>query len=89
MTQDRYILAVLQDAGDGKDIEKRKFTTVKNAVAWMRANCKLGKLNGALFEINALYDYSCGYVEYSSAGQVVTRSFDDDTILLWKERDIL
>lgn len=79
-----YILAVLQDASNGQDIKKQKFTDVNKAVAWLRQNCKPAQINGTLFEINGQYDFSLGYVEFSSNGAPITKSLDKESVLLDK-----
>jgi len=77
-----YILAVLQSAADGQDLERRKFGIVADAVAWLRKNCKPAQVNGTIFEINGQYDYCVGYVEYSSNGAPITKSLQNDSKLL-------
>jgi hypothetical protein len=77
-----YILAVLQDATDGKDLQQLAFSRVCEAIAWMRSNCKPGKINGTLFEINGKYDFSVGFVEFSSNGSPITKSLDNESVLL-------
>lgn len=79
-----YILAVLQDAANGQDLEKQKFNNVKDAVAWLRKNCKPTQINGTLFEINGQYDFSLGYIEFSSNGAPITKSLDKESVLLDK-----
>lgn len=81
-----YILAVLQNASNGQDIKKHKFDGVSEAVAWLRQNCKPAQINGTLFEINGRYDYSVGFVEYSSKGHPITRSFSDDCQVLYQNQ---
>lgn len=85
-----YILAVLQNASNGQNIKKHKFSGVSEAVAWLRQNCKPAQINGTLFEINGQYDFSVGYVEFSSNGAPITKSLDNESILLdkvnfWKD----
>jgi hypothetical protein len=77
-----YILAVLQTAADGQDLEKRPFEKAADAIAWLRKGCKPARVNGTLFEINGQYDYSVGFVEYSSNGAPITKSLDNDSVLL-------
>ena len=81
-----YILAVLQNASDGTDLERKQFPSVKDAADWLKSHCNRGKTNGTLFEINSVYDYSVGFVEYSSCGEPVTKSFDADCQLLYKNQ---
>lgn len=85
-----YILAVLQNASDGQDIKKHKFSGANEAVAWLRQNCRPAQINGTLFEINGQYDYSVGFVEFSSNGEPITKSTDNESVLLdkanfWKD----
>lgn len=79
-----YILAVLQSTANGQDLESQKFNTATDAVAWLRKNCKPAQINGTLFEINGQYDFSVGYVEFSSNGAPITKSLDKESVLLDK-----
>lgn len=79
-----YILAVLQSAVNGQDLEKQKFNNVADAVAWLRQNCKPAQINGTLFEINGQYDFSLGYVEFSSNGAPITKLLNKESVLLDK-----
>ena len=79
-----YILAVLQSAVNGQDLENQKFNNVKDAVAWLRKNCKPTQTNGTIFEMNGLYDFCVGYIEFSSNGAPITKSLDKESVLLDK-----
>ena len=79
-----YILAVLQSAEDGRDLNRCKFSVVADAVAWLRKNCKPAQINGTIYEVNGQYDYCVGYVEYSSNGAPITKSLQNNSKLLCK-----